>query len=63
MFLDSVKLSKVISKIDNYAFYNIAVVDSKFTVLGLITENQIYNFIKTVDVSITLGELLSGKIK
>lgn len=41
MFNQNIKLSKLISKIDNFGFYNITIVDDDFKVIMQLTEMQI----------------------
>lgn len=58
MFDKSVSLSKVISKIDNFAFYTILIVDDDFKICASLTETQIFDYAQKFGLSTPLGELI-----
>ena len=58
MFGLNTMLSKVLSKIDNFAYYVVQVVDDDFNVLTTITEDNLYNIAKTLGANVTLGSAL-----
>ena len=58
MFSQNISLAKVVSKIDNFAFYIIHVVDEGFNVLTTLSEIQVYNLAQTCSLSQSLKEAL-----
>lgn len=58
MFEKSVTLARVLSKLDNFAFYTVLVVDDNFNVCASISETQIYSYAQQFNLSATLGEII-----
>lgn len=58
MFNKGVSLSKVISKIDNFAFYTILIVDDDFKICASLTETKIFDYAQKFGLSTQLGELI-----
>lgn len=58
MFNKDTRISKVISKIDNFAYYNICVVDDNYNVLKIITESELESLSLQAPASSKLSELL-----
>ena len=58
MFLKQTKLSNIVSKIDNYAYYIVLIVDDSFNVLTKLTEQQIYELSLNNKLSETIGDIL-----
>ena len=58
MFSSSVSLSKVMSKIDNFAYYVIYVVDNDFKILATLNEEQLYVLVESGSLSDTLENAL-----
>ena len=61
MIEDKTKLSKVLGKIDNFAFYYFWVVDDNFNILAKLSEQQIYEVAKVTNLSLTMAEVIDNK--
>lgn len=58
MFDKNVSLSRVISRIDNFAFYTILVVDENFKICASLTETQIFDFAQKFSLSSPISEII-----
>lgn len=58
MFNKQTTLSRVLSKIDNFAFYNIYVVDDDFNILATVSEVELYKLVEVSSLTETLGSAL-----
>lgn len=58
MFDKNVTLARVVSKIDNFAFYTILVVDENFKVCASVTETQIFDYAQKFSLSSSIGEIV-----
>ena len=61
MFLKDTQLSKVLSKIDNFGFYLVYVVDDNFNILATLSEEKIYSLLEVSKVTDSLAEVLNIK--
>ncbi len=58
MFDKSVTLARVVSKIDNFAFYTILVVDENFKICASLTEMQIFDYAQKFSLTSSIGEIV-----
>ena len=58
MFSVDVKLSKILSKIDNFAFYSVEIVDDNFCVIARFSEVQLQEWSLTEFLQKPIGELI-----
>lgn len=58
MFDKDVNLARVISKIDNFAFYTIKIVDDNFRICATMSETQIFDYAQKLGLTTKLGDLV-----
>ena len=61
MFNSKTKLTKVLSKLDNFAFYVIYVVDDNFNILATVPEDRFYKVAYVSNLTQTLQEVFLNK--